>query len=234
MSPVNVRVNGDVVRQRVNAQHMSDRQLSQALSLGTTGARTLMLADSLHPSTSLATIERLTKALGVSYGELLDPPAAPEQHGHQLPANDRVRALIQVLPGRQSGVPLDHLAIAFGLTYEELKEDLAEVTRILDGIGYTVWTTCTGVVARRSASPDADELDARLNQFRDARDGLTINHAQFLYKSLTGGLSTRGLTNDERVCLGYLVARDAIAPPASNRRAHPTDDTLYCLFPPAE
>ena len=31
MSPVNVRVNGDVVRQRVNAQHMSDRQLSQAL-----------------------------------------------------------------------------------------------------------------------------------------------------------------------------------------------------------
>lgn len=127
---------------------------------------------------------------------------------------------------------MDHLAIIFGITYDELRADLAAAADLLAPIGYVIRTTCTGVIAERAASPQADEMDARLNQFRDARDGMLLNHAQVLYKSITDGMSTRGISNDERVSVAYLTARGALAPPASNQRATASADTRYCLFPP--
>lgn len=89
------------------------------------------------------------------------------------------------------------------------------------------------MVASRIPSPQADEFESRLNQFRDARDGMLISHARLLHRALAGALSTRGLSNDERVGVGYLAGRGALTRQASNQRASVSEDTNYCLFPPS-
>lgn len=233
MSLANVPVNGDLVRQRASEHRLSDRDISRAMGLGSTASRSLVLTDTIHPSTPLAVLERLTRALGMTYGELLDPQGVPEVPADQLAPEDRVKLLAQALPARRSGVPLDHLAIVLGVTYDELRADLADVSRLLHPVGYRIHITCTGVVASRIPSPQADEFESRLNQFRDARDGMLISHARLLHRALAGALSTRGLSNDERVGVGYLAGRGALTRPASNQRASVSEDTNYCLFPPS-
>lgn len=232
MSPVNVPVNADKVRERVNERHLSDRQVSDILGLGLTGSRSLMLDGTIHPATTLATLQRLTTALGLTYGELFDPDEPADRPADHLAHDERVTILTQLLPGRRAGVPLDHLAVVFGINYDELHTDLAEAERRLARVGYDLRVTFTGVIAPRKQSVMADDVEASLNQFRDSREGMLINHAQVLYRAMTGTLSTRGLSNDERVSIGYLTARDALTAPESTNRAALSDDTLYCLNPP--
>lgn len=61
---------------------------------------------------------------------------------------------------------------------------------------------------------------------------MLLNHAQVLYRAMNGDLPTRGLSNDERVSVGYLTSRGAIAPPESTNRAPLSNGTRYCLDPP--
>ncbi|MGI5950456.1 MAG: hypothetical protein ACOX61_01215, partial [Brooklawnia sp.] len=170
MSPISVPVNADKVRERVNARALSDRQVSAALGLGQTGSRSLILDGSLHPSTTLATLRRITDLLALTYGELLDPEEPPTEPADQLPDEERVRVLVQLLPGRSIGIPLDNLASVLGVTYQELYADLDAAAKQLDGVGFDLRITATGVVATRQASPTTDEINARLNQFRDSRE----------------------------------------------------------------
>lgn len=229
MSPVSVPVNANTVRERVYERHLSDRQVSEILGLGQTGSRSLMLEGTIHPSTTLATLQRLTTALGITYGELLDPAEPPDRPTDHLAHDERVTIL---LPGRPAGVPLDHLAIVFGITYDELQSDLDETARRLAPVGYDLRVTVTGVIAPRTRSALTDDVDARLSQFRDAREGMLINHARVLHRAMTGTMSTRGQTNDERVSIGYLTTRGALTAPESQNRAPLSDDTRYCLTPP--
>ena len=146
-----------------------------------------------------------------------------------LPATQRQQTLTRILTTSTRGIDLDHQCVVFGITLEDLRSDLDKLTGPFAALGFHLVVGNNNVLLVRGTDPNYDDAQARLAILRDATEDLSISAANTLYRAYKETLSTRGLSNNERVQLAALTKRDVIAPPSSNDRAPLTDDTRYCL-----
>lgn len=130
MSHTSLRVNAEVVRKKVAASGLSENQLVTDGALGKLWLHYL-LKGVVHKNTSLADMSRILEAVDMTWGEMFDnvqpePPqltALSDPHRVQLLAE-----LFVTYTGRS--VHYDQLCIVFGTTIDQLRADLAQVSRL--------------------------------------------------------------------------------------------------------
>lgn len=223
------RVNVDKIRDAYHRLGLTERDLQRRAGLGAGATRGILLNGHIHATTSLARVRRFINELGLTWGDLLDDPE-PETPTVYLDPTDRQAALARLITTSKRAVSLDHLAVVFGVTIADIRADLDTLAAPLAALGFRLVSTedCS-VILNRGKDPNADDAAKRLAFLRDSEADLNVSATRTLYRAYTDTLSTRELSNDDRVQVGMLVNRGALQPPASNHRAALTDDTLYCL-----
>lgn len=229
-----IPVNGAKVRDAMNRQHLSDRQVNTLCRIGQQAARTAVLQGQLHSSLPLSKVRDYLALLGLTWGELFDDPY-PDTPTDSLPATERQQTLARILTTSDRHIPEDHLCAVFGIPLHELRADIDALRPLFAALGFTIIVSDNAsVLLARGTDTNDDEAQARHAQLRDAQRDLNLSAALTLYRAYKGTLSTRELSNNDQVQVTSLTKRGALGPPSSNHRTPLSDDTLYCLTPPED
>ncbi len=220
-----VWINGHLVRQRLHALGISERELARRTGLTSTSMRSIVSRNALSTTLSIADVRRIACELGITWGDLLDCPPASSTSG----TDDDVRLLVQVLAGQRRAHQPDRLARALGWDLTRLRTVRGSANGELAAIGLTIQRASTGYILR--PAKDAGDVERRLELLRDDEEGLNHSAAQALLAALNGTLSKQQDRNDQIVQLGRLHNLGALVDqrPDKGFRHELSPDTAYCL-----
>lgn len=221
-----VYANGDRLRQRLLAQRLSDREFARQTGLGPSVVRAMLLRNEINGSTSIADIARCLNHTGLTAAELLDPPAPSEPD--DTPEDD-VQVLAQILTGDNRLHLHDRLALALGWTMDRLRTAAHDLDARLRPLGLRIHENGMGITIRAADNRHEDSA-RRLDQYRDADDGIHQGMARVLYAAYNGTLSGQETKNDHMVQLGALRNRGTIdVGSGKDGRYRLTPDTAYAF-----
>lgn len=200
-----VYANGDAVRDRLLDMRISERELARRTGLGDTTVRALLRRNELHTSTQVADIYRAIDELGLTPGDLLNPPAPVEPDDT---TDDDITTLAGLILERNMHLP-ERLALALGWTLDRLHNTLPALDARLQPAGLKVHRNTMGITIR-PATNNANDASKRLADLHDDEDGIHQGTARVLHAVYTGNISSRETRNNHQVQLGALKNRDAI------------------------
>lgn len=216
-------VNGALVRQRMHALGLSERETAESAGVTSTAIRSIVTLNAISTSLILAQVQRLAGTLGTTPSDLLSEPVAESSTG----TND-ARTLIQILAAQTIGQPQDRLARVLGWDLEQLEAAIASAQGILIETGLVIHEASSGLILRPVM--DVSAVQAGLDQLQDNDQGLKLNTAQVLYRALQGALTQTGRKED-RLHLGRLhnlgVLKDDRS--AGGGPNDPSPDFRFCL-----
>lgn len=221
-----VYANGDKVRDRILDMRISERELARRTGLGEATVRALLRRSELNTSAQVADIYRALDELGLTPGQLLDPPMPVEPDDT---TDDDIDSLTGLLMTERIMHPPDRLALALGWTLDRLSATLTGLEARLRPAGLRVHRNSMGITLR-PATDNADEAAQRLADLHDDEDGIHQGTARVLYAIYTGDISSRETRNDHQVQLGALKNRGAIHIRfGDGTRYTLTDDVAYAV-----
>ena len=218
--------NSDKFRARLFDLGISERELARRS--GTSGAtvRAILHRDEISASIQLADVYRMLDQLGLTPGQLLDPPTPDEPD--DTPTDD-TQTLAAILTSEKTMHPAERLAVSLGWTLDRLHETITHLDADLRPIGLRIHRSSMGVTIR-PADDRADNALQRLAQLHDHEDGIHQGTARVLYAVYAGTMSTRETGNDQQVQLGALKNRGAVTfGTGSGNRFTLTDDATYAF-----
>lgn len=198
--------NGGKVRERLLELGMSDRELTRRTRVGVTTTRALLLRSEINTSLQLADLYRTLNELGLTPGQVLDPP--PPVEPDDTPEDD-ISVLAGLLLTERGMHTHERLAIALEWTLDRLRDAATALDARLRPLGLHVHQNTMGVTIR-PADDRADRARDRLAQLHDHEDGIHQGTARVLYAIYNGTMSTRETRNDHQLHLGALKNRGAI------------------------
>lgn len=206
MSTRVVYANGDKVRERMLDMRISERELARRTGLGDTTVRAILRRNELSTSTQVADIQRTLRELGLTPGELFNPPAPLEPDDT---ADDDIATLAGLLVTERTMHLPERLALALGWTLDRLYDTLPALDARLRPAGLKVHRNTMGITIR-PATDNAHDARMRLADLNDDADGVNQGTARVLYAVYTGDISGRETRGDHHVHLGALKNRGAI------------------------
>jgi transcriptional regulator with XRE-family HTH domain len=221
-----VFANGDKVRERILDLRLSEREFARRTGLGDATVRAILLRNELSRSVQLADIYRALNELGITPGQLLDPPPPLEPEDSE---DDDAHTLAGLLQSERNMHKADRLAIALGWELDRLRRTLNALDSRLRHVGLRIHENSMGITIR-PLGDHADEAKRRLAHLRDDEEGIHQGTARVLYAIHRGTISTRETRNDHQVQLGALKNRGAITFGTGNgNRFALTEDAVFAF-----
>lgn len=229
--PASVYINGSRLRQRLLELRLSDREFCRETGLGQSVVRSMLLRDEANGTTPIADVARCLNTTGLTAGELLDPPAPSDPA--DTPEDD-IQVLAQVLQNDTRLHLHDRLAIALDWTLDRLQDASRGLDARLRPLGLRIHENGMGMTIR-AADNRHEEATRRLDQYRDADEGIHQGMARVLYAAYTGALSGQETKSDHMVHLGALKNRDTIeVGSGKDSRYRLTPNAAYAFDVPPE
>lgn len=201
-----VHVNGDKVRERLFDMGISERDFARRTRLGDATVRGMLHRNQLNSSAQLAEVYRALTELGLTPGQLLDPP--PPIEPEDTTESD-IHTLAGLLQSERTMHSKERLALALQWSLERLSETIKALDFHLQASGLRVHENSMGVTIR-PLDERAEQARERLAHLHDDEDGINQNTARVMYAVYTGNMSMRETRNDHMVQLGRLKNRGAI------------------------
>lgn len=189
-----VWINGGLVRHRMHAQSMSDRDLAALAGTATTAIRSIIVDDALSTSITIAQFRRLATAIGVTAGELLDEPS-PDGTST---STDDAKILTQVLCQQSRGQQPERIARALGWDLERVDAAIEYAQTPLHILGLAIHHASSGLILR--PRDDLRDVQRSHDRLQDAVEGLSNATERVLYIAYEGTLPK----NDRRDHMPHL------------------------------
>lgn len=221
-----VYANGDKVRDRILDMGISERELARRTGLGATTVRALLRRHELNNSIQVADIYRALDELGLTPGDLLDPPAPHEPENSH---DDDIHTLAGVLMTDRTMHLPERLALAMRWSLDRLDMTLDALDARLRTAGLRIHRNTMGITIRPDTN-NADHALQRLADLDDDHDGINQGTARVLYAIYTGTISSRETRSDHHVHIGALKNRGAINIATENGPLYTlTDEVAYAF-----
>ena len=221
-----VYANGHKVRDRILDLGISERELARRTGLGDATVRALLRRHQLNTSIQVADIYRTLDELGLTPGDLLDPPPTQEPEDSH---DDDIHTLAGLLMTERTMHLPERLALAFGWTLDRLNTTLDALDARLRPAGLRIHRNAMGITIRPDTN-NADQALERLADLDDDHDGINHGTARVLYAIYTGDISSRETRGDHHVHIGALKNRGAININSSDGPQYTVADEVAYAF----
>lgn len=188
-----VRVNADVLRQRLLDLGLSARAFAALTGIGQATVKSMTHDGQAAGDLTAAALRRVLDESGLTAAQLLDVPDLPSDQGTPGDAALLAGALL----GDARMHPRERLAAALGWTLSRVEQAIASLDAAVAPAGMTVHVNSMGV-ALRASSNAADDAVRRLADLRDHDEGLDQSAARVLWRALDGGVATADLRRGDR------------------------------------